>query len=233
MLEALRDRRVLGVSRDPGFAQQMTYLFHAILRSNFDCADTVEAILRTGKDRLAGAVLLMFVSDTDDEMALADLHLLDDLQDPPVVIVLQDEEHEVTARAFLEGADDVVSWPGSLVGLVARICARLGIELDKDTQDFADADWELQTYLSEQAELTIAEAQVMRILYARRGETVSREELSQLIDGRPWQYGDRKFDVHVANIRKKLRTAFGSEFSVATVRTKGYRLATKGAVLPV
>jgi len=37
-----------------------------------------------------------------------------------------------------------------------------------------------------------------------------------------WVYGDRKFDVHITKIRKKLRDAFGERYVVETVRSAGY-----------
>ncbi|KKN39508.1 hypothetical protein LCGC14_0742560 [marine sediment metagenome] len=69
----------------------------------------------------------------------------------------------------------------------------------------------------------------MRVLYAQDGKIVSRDEMSLAVDARPWRYGDRKFDVHVAKLRKKLSKSFGDGISVSTVRSSGYRLCTGGA----
>jgi two-component system, OmpR family, response regulator len=68
-------------------------------------------------------------------------------------------------------------------------------------------------------------------LFSHDGQIVTRDDLSYAVDARPWRYGDRKFDVHVAKIRKKLLDSFGSQMSVSTVRSSGYCLSTNGADL--
>ena len=50
-----------------------------------------------------------------------------------------------------------------------------------------------------QLDLTQAEARVLRVLAARQGQIVTRDDLSMHLYGMPWTYGDRRFDVHVTN----------------------------------
>lgn len=56
------------------------------------------------------------------------------------------------------------------------------------------------------------------------GQIVTRDTLSLAIDNKPWSYGNRKFDVHVARIRKKLDSAYGGDLKLRTVRSAGYQL---------
>lgn len=94
-----------------------------------------------------------------------------------------------------------------------------------------EANWDAEAHIAAQAGLTMAEAQVLRVLIRRDAQIVTRDDLSHAVDGRAWRYGDRKFDVHVAKIRRKLHDTFGPQVTVATIRSSGYRLSTNGADL--
>ena len=72
--------------------------------------------------------------------------------------------------------------------------------------------------------LTPAETKVLRILASRQGQIVTRDELSRHLYGTPWTYGDRRFDVHVTKIRRKLRDEAGGMLRLRTVRAEGYTL---------
>lgn len=147
----------------------------------------------------------------------------------PVVIVLTTEEEDLCVQAFFAGAHDVIVWPCSLRELAVRLFVRLGFPLNNELLQADDGSWDARAYIADRAGLTISEAQVMHVLYNHDGETVSRDELSLAVDARPWRYGDRKFDVHVAKLRKKLSDSFGDRVSVSTIRSLGYRLVTKNA----
>lgn len=136
-------------------------------------------------------------------------------------------------RAFLAGADDVAPAPIRLKEFALRMAARLGPQdsgLAACQLDLT-ADWETEADIALRAGLTEAEARVVSILIGGGGHIVTRDELSLAIDQRPWDYGDRKFDVHVAKIRKKLCKAFGTRITVSTVRALGYRMTIAGSDL--
>ena len=145
----------------------------------------------------------------------------------PFVIVLDRAEVSYeTEEAFLAGADDVIQYPFSLKAFALRLRARVGLlaseagsEILEDSQN-----WDDGAYIASQAGLTSAEAQIAHVLISHSGEIVSRDVLSYAIDQRPWDYGDRKFDVHVAKIRKKLNAVFGDHIAVNTVRAAGYQI---------
>lgn len=68
--------------------------------------------------------------------------------------------------------------------------------------------------------LTPGEATVFLALFRADGETVSREELSSLLNAKE---GSNLSDVHICAIRKKL-APFGADTKIAAVRKQGYRL---------
>ena len=73
--------------------------------------------------------------------------------------------------------------------------------------------------------LTPVEARIVDLLMRDKGRIVTRNELSRLLHDCDWEYGDRKFDVHITKIRKKLRKGFGDRYTVRAVRSVGYLLS--------
>ncbi len=134
---------------------------------------------------------------------------------------------------FAAGADDVIRAPFTLREFGLRLRARLGPDFVSDDDWFGRApamaldtgNRLIAAGCSRAAFLTPAEAEVMAVLIHRGGMLVTRDELSRRIDKCEWSYGDRKFDVHVTKIRKKLKDAFGKRFVVRSIRAEGYLLA--------
>ncbi|MDK3016732.1 winged helix-turn-helix domain-containing protein [Pseudodonghicola flavimaris] len=223
-----RQHAVLIVETDIASRLALEHLFSVILRQPLRaCADCSEAMgLLAEGCRPAMAI----VGKCD--RAGADLELIACAAAVGVRVIALDwlERPEQAAEAFLAGACDVVRVPFTLKEMALRFRARLvgspGVGLAgnwSDELDF-DADWEAEADIALRAGLTAAEAQVVHILISRSGHIVTRDELSHAIDQRPWAYGDRKFDVHIAKIRKKLTAAFGHRIAVRTERASGYRM---------
>ncbi|GHD99222.1 transcriptional regulator [Defluviimonas sp. 20V17] len=133
--------------------------------------------------------------------------------------------------AFAAGADDVQRAPLTLRELGLRLRARLGVKFSQTggrgsetvPQVLIDRDNRLHAAgLSQSVRLTRAEAELMAVLIRSGGEIVSRDELARQIGQAEWEYGDRRYDVHVANIRKKLHKAFGGRYALRSIRFKGY-----------
>lgn len=131
--------------------------------------------------------------------------------------------------AFAAGADDVLRAPFTIREFGLRLRARLGVSpariLGSEIvpQVLLDQNNTLHAMgTRESVRLTRAEAELMAVLIRSGGRIVSREDLARQIDQASWEYGDRRFDVHVANIRKKLRKAFGTRYALRAIRFKGY-----------
>ena len=85
------------------------------------------------------------------------------------------------------------------------------------------------SYLGRTALLTAREAAYFRILYERRGEAVSREELlSSALEGAgAGRNRSNLADVYMGYLRKKLKPVFG-EGALLSVRGRGYLLNLPG-----
>ena len=53
------------------------------------------------------------------------------------------------------------------------------------------------------------------------------DELSQHLYGRDWDYQDRRFDVHIGRIRRKIRDTFKGLYAIQTIRSAGYMFEVK------
>ncbi len=155
---------------------------------------------------------------------------------PVLVLTARGAEDDVVA-GLEAGADDYVTKPFAIRELVARARGLLrrprvasdvprrivirGVTIDFDALLVAWADGQLK--------LTARESSLLEHLAARPHRAVTREEL--LVD--VWGYNDetvrtRTVDVHVQQLRAKLRVAPGAEAWIETVRGRGYRFTIQG-----
>ncbi len=216
---------VLVADSDGSIRVSLGYLFEVVYHRSVqllsDCTEGAR-VLRTGPS--PEVVVVGCYGAKSGHLDL--IQVAAELEPKPLVIAV---DHESTpengVKAFLAGADDVVRLPFSLKEFALRLRVRMetaGVSCDFDVE--GNDDWDAEAHVAHQAGLTSAEAQVLRVLIRRDGRIVSRDELSRAIDNRPWDYGDRKFDVHMAKIRKKLDATFGDRISVRTIRSAGYQL---------
>jgi DNA-binding response OmpR family regulator len=148
---------------------------------------------------------------------------------PFILIIDGSDETRHRISAYASGASEVVRTPFSLLELALQLQVKVGGPFKKrgNLEDLSGFDLDLQAFISHQANLTVSESQIAHILFNHQGSVVTRDDLAQALYEVPWVYGDRKFDVHIASIRKKLNGTFGSRCSVKTVRSVGYILTLR------
>lgn len=131
------------------------------------------------------------------------------------------------------GADDYLPKPCNPRELVARIKAILRRCRDSGGDDrellqgrrlAADRRRREATCDGRPLALTSAEWAVLVELLAADGRVVSREQLARRALGRPLMAYDRSVDVHVSNLRKKLRELDAQAQWILAVRGAGYQL---------
>lgn len=131
------------------------------------------------------------------------------------------DELSAGVAALENGADDFVLRPVDAAELNARVNAALRRSGGLLRVGDVLVDFEQGTVVSRGEEVCVSnkELQLLRYLAARRGRTVSREELLHQV----WRYrtsATRTVDFHVASLRKKL----GQADLIETVSGEGYRL---------
>lgn len=145
----------------------------------------------------------------------------------PIVMVSAKGEEEDVIKGLTLGADDYVIKPFSVNVLLARVDAALrrissplkggkievgGLKLDKERHE--------ATLNGEALDLTFSEFAILDALLRRRGGVLTRQQIVSEIRGGEITVTDRSVDVHMAAIRKKLKSLSSK---IITVRGVGYR----------
>ena len=150
----------------------------------------------------------------------------------PVIILSARGEEDDRVTGLRQGADDYVVKPFGVNELLARVDAVLrrspGRPTDVDCLRWGNAEvdfdrCEVRFDDGKRVELSERERSLLRYLARHAGRAIDRQELLVNV----WQIdargaNTRTIDMHVARLREKL----GDESVIATVRGKGYMLAS-------
>jgi two-component system response regulator CpxR len=134
------------------------------------------------------------------------------------------------------GADDYLAKPFNPRELLARIRAILRrsgheareISTGMPSVRYRVGDVEMDTGTRRVArdgkpvDLTAVEFGLLEMLLLKAGRTVTREELTRMVLGRPLAPYDRSIDVHVSKLRKKLGPDCSGAERIKSIRGSGY-----------
>lgn len=154
----------------------------------------------------------------------------------PVIILSARGEEADRVKGLKLGADDYVVKPFSVRELLARVEAVLRrsperpapvaqLKLQDSVVDFARLEIRFED--GQRAELSEREVELLHYFAAHRGRAISREELLLRVWRiEPQNHSEsRAIDMHIANLRAKLRDDASAPRLLLTVRGKGYMLA--------
>lgn len=154
----------------------------------------------------------------------------------PVIILSARGEEADRVKGLKLGADDYVVKPFSVRELLARVEAVLRrsperpapvaqLRLEDSVVDFARLEVRFED--GQRAELSEREVELLHYFATHRGRAISREELLLRVWRiEPQNHSEsRTIDMHIANLRAKLRDEASAPRLLLTVRGKGYMLA--------
>lgn len=153
------------------------------------------------------------------------------------IIMLTAKTEEMDMIIGLEvGADDYISKPFSVRGVLARIKAVLrrmtpavvsGVQgVHEFTVDdlIIDLDKHKLSINGEMIDVTYMEFKIIAYLAAHRDRVVNRMELVEALTEKDRKPDIKSVNVHVWNIRKKLQAHHPDEDYIETIRGVGYRM---------
>jgi DNA-binding response OmpR family regulator len=152
----------------------------------------------------------------------------------PIIILTARGEEADRVNGLRLGADDYVVKPFSVRELLARVEAVLRrspersngaskLRLPDGVADFARCEVRFED--GTRTELSEREVELLRYLTANSGRAISRDELLLRVWRlEPKRLETRTIDMHIANLREKLRDNAGEPRVLLTVRGKGYML---------
>ena len=155
----------------------------------------------------------------------------------PVIILTARGEEGDRVQGLRLGADDYVVKPFSVRELLARVEAVLRrsperssevrkIALPGGVADLSRAEVRFEN--GQRAELSEREVELLRYLASNPGRAISRDEiLLRVWRLDPKRMATRTIDMHIANLREKLRDDAENPRVLLTVRGKGYMIASK------
>ncbi|MBX3275184.1 MAG: response regulator transcription factor [Sandaracinaceae bacterium] len=233
MTEPARTPRILLVEDEAAILDGLDALFTSQGFATALAPDGLAALDQLAAQRFDLVVLDLMLPRLDGLSVLREARGRGD-QTPVLILTAKGAEDDVV-RGLEAGADDYVTKPFGLKELVAR--ARGLLRRPRDASERprrfvvgrALLDLDAQ-HVREDAEvkLTSREALLLGYLIERRHRPVTREEL--LVD--VWGYNDgtvrtRTVDVHVQQLRAKLKAVPGGEDWLETVRGRGYRFVAE------
>ncbi|HEY2933363.1 MAG TPA: response regulator transcription factor [Acidobacteriota bacterium] len=154
----------------------------------------------------------------------------DGVQTPILMLTARSEEADRVLGLDL-GADDYVTKPFSVRELMARIRAILRRTQTQtnlpDELRFADVEIDFRKYEARRrgspVEMTRKEFAILRLLAARAGEVITRDELLNEVWGFESYPVSRTVDNHVAGLRAKLERDASRPEHIKTVHGVGYK----------
>jgi DNA-binding response OmpR family regulator len=225
---------ILLVEDDPSTAEALTIVLTESGYTVWHAQDGAQARAMLEEAHPDLVVLDLMLPDTDGLVLCANLKAIADV---PIVICSGTVRKRDTILGFKLGADDFIAKPFDIAEFEARIQAVLRrrqttrvVQAAQPADSIAVGPLSIdrarsRVMLEEQAiQLTRTEFRILQALAARPDEILSRDELSQMLWGRPEPAGSRAIDMHVRRLRVKLSQADGPAPPIVSVRGFGYKI---------
>lgn len=205
----------------------------AVKRAGYDIVQawsgTEAAMLFSMKDKEISLVLLdlMLPGMPGEEL----LTLIRKKCDIPVIVITAKDELDDKIDIFAKGADDYITKPFEIKEVIARIQVQLrhknkDMASDLITYGKLRLDRKAHSiYISDETVdgITKQEFSILELLMEHPKQVFSKEDIFEYAWDEPYMGETKTLDVHISNIRKKLKKITETEY-IETVWGIGYKL---------
>ncbi len=195
-----------------------------------EAADGEEALLRVAESRPDLVLLDWMLPALSGIEVCRRLRRRPATRDLPIIMVTARTEDQDAVRALDTGADDYISKPFAMDGLMARIRAllrRSGAVAARGVLSWRDLTLDQDAHRVSRAgrplHLGPTEYRLLEFLMQHPGRVFSREQVLDAVWGRDIHVEPRTVDVHIRRLRKAVNGP-GEEDVIRTVRSAGYAL---------
>jgi len=225
------NKRVLIVEDEPDIVRGLT---DALEFEGFDVVSKGfgKDGVRVMRDKGADCVILdLMLPDINGYAVCEEIRACNALV--PIIILTARGQESDKIRGLEAGADDYVTKPFSVAELLARIKAmfrRLAHATAADEEKFEigpaviDAKKHTLTRARKEHPLTFYEVELLKLLYERREQPVSRDEILEKIWGVDGRGHNRTVDNFIVKLRKMLEDDGKEPRHILTVYGHGYKL---------
>ena len=226
-------KKILIVDDEPHILQMLKMNMRT---QGYECltAETGEEGIEAAREKSPDLILLdVMLPGIDGIKACQTLKEDPQTKRIPILMVSAKSQGQDKINGLLGGADDYITKPFSLEELFLRIKAALRqVELLTTASAtpglYTHGDIELSTDKyqvranDQKIDLTLTEFRILHHLLRQAGALVPRDEMIKAIfESDPIEMS-RTLDVHIRNIRKKLKLAGVTKCEIQTVRGKGF-----------
>ncbi len=145
--------------------------------------------------------------------------------DTPIIILTAADDVSTKVEMLNAGADDYLAKPFHAEELIARVGVQLRKRTGKAVRKVGDLTLDSVRrqvfWLEDEVRLSPREFELLNYLSAQPGRVYTRQEIESNVWGEELPPSSNVVDVHIANIRSKLRDAGGFGV-IRTVRGIGY-----------
>ena len=205
----------------------------AVKRAGYDIVQawsgTEAAMLFSMKDKEISLVLLdlMLPGMPGEEL----LTLIRKKCDIPVIVITAKDELDDKIDIFAKGADDYITKPFEIKEVIARIQVQLrhkNKDMVSDLITYGKLRLDRKAhriYIPDEAVdcITKQEFSILELLMEHPKQVFSKEDIFEYAWDEPYMGETKTLDVHISNIRKKLKKITETEY-IETVWGIGYKL---------
>ena len=151
----------------------------------------------------------------------------------PVIVLTAKDSLDEKVEVLTSGADDYITKPFEIREVLARVQVQLRHKEEKEAEEqhtlsFKDMVLNRNTFQVEIAgkilpKITKQEFAILELLLRNPKQVFSKEDIFEYAWDEPYMGETKTLDVHISNIRKKIKQVTSEEY-IETVWGIGYRL---------